>query len=166
MELWYLLIFVATIIMKPIFKNKVLLGKFPGKGGWTYAALDALYEKSNRHFGMLSVRGSIDHFSFEQYNLMPMGDGRLFLPVKKAIRKAIGKEAGDWVEVELFLDTSAVVLPDIILSCLEEEPTLLLAFNQLSASIQKKHIEHILAAKNDVHMADRIAALMDVLKNS
>ena len=91
--------------MQAIFKNKVLLQKFPGKGGWTFAALDALIEKSNRHFGMLKVKGTIDDFKFEQYNLMPMGDGRLFLPVKKAIRQTIRKEAGDWVDVELFLDT-------------------------------------------------------------
>ncbi|MBK7010185.1 MAG: hypothetical protein IPH36_16895 [Saprospiraceae bacterium] len=46
---------------------------------------------------------------FEQFNLTPMGDGRLFLPVK-GHSSSLRKEAGDWVEVELFLDTSDVEL--------------------------------------------------------
>lgn len=146
--------------MQAIFKNKVLLQKFPGKGGWTFAALDALIEKSNRHFGMLKVKGTIDDFKFEQYNLMPMGDGRLFLPVKKAIRQTIRKEAGDWVDVELFLDTSDVELPMIILDCLKEDPTALVKFQQLSPTIQRRHIEHIMAAKTDEIIANRIADLM------
>lgn len=152
--------------MQAIFKKKVLLEKFPGKGGWTYAALDALYEKSSRHFGMLRVKGSIDHFAFEQFNLMPMGDGRLFLPVKKAIRQTIRKEAGDWVEVELFLDTSDVELPMIILDCLKEDPTAMVKFQQLSPTIQRRHIEHIMAAKNDETIANRIADLMRKVKDN
>ncbi|MBK7789024.1 MAG: DUF1905 domain-containing protein [Saprospiraceae bacterium] len=158
------LILPPSFLMQAIFKNKVLLEKFPGKGGWTYAALDTLYEKSSRHFGMLRVKGTIDHFAFEQFNLMPMGDGRLFLPVKKAIRQAIRKEAGDWVEVELFLDTSDVELPMLILDCLKEDYEALVHFQQLSPSIQKRQIEHIMAAKKDETIAKRITDLMSKLK--
>lgn len=95
---------------------------------------------------------------------MPMGDGRLFLPVKKAIRQAIRKEAGDWIEVELFLDTLDVELPMLILDCLKEDYEALVHFQQLSPSIQKRQIEHIMAAKIDETIAKRITDLMSKLK--
>jgi hypothetical protein len=41
------------------------------------------------------VRGTIDDFEIRKYHLMPMGNGKFFLPVKAEIRKKIKKEAGD-----------------------------------------------------------------------
>ena len=79
----------------------VLLQKFPGKGGWTYAELPEFAQNPDNPFGWLTVSGSIDGFVLEKVKLMPMGDRKLFLPVKAEIRKKIKKEVPLFFNFEL-----------------------------------------------------------------
>lgn len=72
---------------KPLVNSEYLLQKFPGKGGWTYAAIPEILQNKNNPFGWVKIKGSIDGFKLKQYKLMPMGNGKLFLPVKSEIRK-------------------------------------------------------------------------------
>ena len=72
-----------------------ILEKYPGKGGWTYVAIPEIPQDKKAYFGWVRVRGSIDGFEFRSFNLMPMGNGCLFLSVRAEIRKVIKKQAGD-----------------------------------------------------------------------
>lgn len=147
-----------------IVNRRVLLEKFPGKGGWTYAALPELTNNKSNRFGWIRVKGSIDKFSFKNYHLMPMGTGHLFLPVKASIRKIIKKEAGDWVNVVLYLDDSNIEIPKEIIECLKDEPKALKRFLQSSFSEQKYFIDWIYGAQKEETKIDRITTMINRLQ--
>ena len=97
--------------------------------------------------GLVRVRGFIDSYELKQFNLLPMKNGKMLLPLKTAVRKKIGKKEGDYVHVVLFPDDSAVLVPDEIMVCLLESPRAHLSFLSLSDSNQIYYIDWIEEAK-------------------
>lgn len=150
---------------KPLVDKKYLLEKFPGKGGWTYAAIPEILQNKNNPFGWVKVKGSIDDFELKQYKLMPMGNGQLFLPVKAQIRKKLKKEAGDLVHVILFADESPVTTPQEILDCFElESQATLDTYLSFTEGERKAYLDWIYGAKKEETKAERIAKMMERLE--
>jgi hypothetical protein len=68
-------------------------------GGWTVIVMP----DSGTFFGTrqpVKVGGTIDGHPFEA-TLLPKGDGTHIIPIKAAVRKTIGKEAGAEVTIHL-----------------------------------------------------------------
>jgi len=150
---------------KPLVSATYLLQKFPGKGGWTYAAIPEIIQDKTKPFGWVIVRGSIDGYALKQYKLMPMGEGRLFLPVKAAIRKKIKKEAGDYVKIILYPDESSTEIPKEIIACFDNEsPTLMETFQSFTDGEKKAYLDWIYAAKTEVTKRKRIVGMMEKLE--
>lgn len=149
--------------MKPLIDKAYLLEKFPGKGGWTFARIPEIPQDRKAYFGWVKVKGTIDGYEINKCHLMPMGDGKLFLPVKAEIRKKIKKNEGDMVHVILYHDNEPLETPEELLLCLQEEPKALKFFNSLTESERKFYIQWIYSAKKEETKINRLAKTINRL---
>jgi len=140
-----------------------LLQKYPGKGGWTFAAIPEIEQDKHAWFGWVKVRGTIDDYEISNYHLMPMGNGTLFLPVKAEIRKKIKKNEGDWVHITLYSQELPKINPEDFYVCLREDLVAQANFNKLTEKEQTELIEWIYAPKNEQLKVERIAKALDKL---
>ena len=149
---------------QPFVDNDYLLQKFPGKGGWTYAEIPEVLQDKSTPFGWVKVRGTIDGYELKGYKLAPMGNSRLFLPVKAEIRKKIGKQEGDSVRIILYRDMLPLDVPEEIIECFSLEPPQAYEnFMKFSESEQKYYLKWVYDAKTDETKASRILTMMDKL---
>jgi len=149
--------------MKPLVDKKYKLERFPGKGGWTYACIPQLLQDKTKPFGWVKVKGTIDGYTIEKCSLMPMGKGKLFLPVKAEIRKAIKKKEGDYVHVILYPDKDPLKVPEEMMLCLQDEPEALAFFNALSESERRYYVNYIYAARKIDTRVDRMTKTINKL---
>lgn len=150
----------------PLTDKLYLLEKFPGKGGWTYAAIPEILPDKHAYFNWVRVRGTIDGYEIKGFNLMSRGNGQLFLPVKAEIRKKIKKEAGDWVQITLYADNTPQETPEELLLCLQDEPNAYENFLKCTASEQKAFFDWIYSAKTDETKIERIVQTIRKLQQN
>ncbi|MES2649603.1 MAG: YdeI/OmpD-associated family protein, partial [Bacteroidota bacterium] len=112
------------------------------------------------HFGWVRVRGTIDGYPIKQYHLAPMGNGKLFFPIKLEIRKKLNKKAGDTVSICLFRDDSALEIPPELSESLELEAGAMNAFQKLSESEKKQIVDKINGAKTESTKVKHIVAVI------
>ena len=148
---------------EPLVDKTFKLERFPGKGGWTYARIPQVLQDKDQPFGWVRVRGTIDGYEIKKYHLMPMGKGRLFLPVKTEIRKKIKKQEGDYVHIILYPDNTPLEIPEEMLICLQDEPRALKFFQSLSESEQKFYIDWIYSARKEETRIKRLVKSIDRL---
>ena len=150
---------------KPIVDKQYLIEKMPGKGGWSYVAISEIPKAARLSMGLVRVCGFIGSYELKQFNLLPMKDGKMLLPLKTAVRKKIGKNEGDLVHVVLYADDSPVEVPDEFMLCLLESPKAHQFFMSLSDSNKKYFIDWVEEAKRLETKANRIVKAIDLLEN-
>lgn len=155
---------------KPLIDGQYLVEKRSSQSGfkmsdWTFVVLSDFPPVQRSAMGTVRVRGFIDSYELRQYNLLPLKGSGMFLPLKAAIRKKIGKGEGDFVHVTLYADDSPVVVPDYILVCLKDSPKAYDFFSSLSASNQKYYVDWIEEAKKMETKVERLARAIERLEN-
>ncbi len=107
-----------------------------------------------------TVNGHTWRSSIAPYN------GEYWLGVSAANRAAAGIAAGDSVELDIELDTAprTVEVPDDLASPLHASPAAKAAWDALSYSHQRQHIEAVAGAKTPETRVRRIAAVIAKLQ--
>lgn len=149
---------------KPLIDKEYTLQKIDGKGGWTYVEIAEIQAEKKGPFGWVRVRGTVDAHEIRGYNLMPMGQGKLFFPVKAEIRKKIKKQVGDTVRLILFADDLPTEIPDELIECLQTEPDLYKKFMAFTDGEKKGFIDWIYSAKTNETRAGRIVKTLEKIE--
>ncbi|MDR7132612.1 hypothetical protein J2X69_004986 [Algoriphagus sp. 4150] len=149
--------------MQLLVEGQFLLERFQGKGGWTYIKLPGKIITTGKAFGMMKISGTIDNYSFEGKHLLPMGNGFVFLPVAKPIRKVLGKEEGDVVRIKFFQEEIPNKLPQELIDCLKDDPGKFELFGKLSSTDQENWIEYIYSVDDIDARSTRIIKLLNSL---
>ncbi|RZK27562.1 MAG: DUF1905 domain-containing protein, partial [Hymenobacter sp.] len=80
------------------------------KTGWRYieisAAIAAQLKPANKK--SFRIKGKLDDYNIEKTSLLPIGEGTFIIPIGAAIRKALWKQAGDTLKVQLEIDDSKI----------------------------------------------------------
>ncbi|AFD07261.1 YdeI/OmpD-associated family protein [Solitalea canadensis] len=148
--------------MELLFDKEVLLEKIGGKGGWTIARID-IEKEVNKTFGQVKVKGNIDNYDFAEAHLMPMGNGKLFIPINAGIRKQLKKEVGDWVKITLYKFETSFVVPEMFIECLEDEPEALKQFKSFTDEEQQQYTDWIFSTDIEEAQIERIATAIDYI---
>ena len=137
------------------------LQKFAKQGektGWTYIEISASQANTLNPGVKVSyrVKGKFDNYEFSKIALVPMGEGKFIIPLKAAVRKAIGKKEGDKLNVSISLDKSKMEMSADLMACLKDEPEAMKFFSSLPASHQRYFSNWIESAKTDQTKTKRI----------
>ena len=149
------------------FKTKILQFKerMGEKTGWSYIKVPAKIAQQLKpdHKKSFRVKGKLDDHPIGGMALIPMGGGDFIMALKAAIRKAIRKQAGDTLEVQLEVDKKVIAPPKDLLECLADEPRAAEYFKTLPMSHQNYFGNWIKEAKTEGTRAKRIARVVDAM---
>lgn len=135
------------------------------KTGWTYIEIPAaLAQKLKPHNKKaFRVKGKLDDYEFALLSLLPMGEGNFIMALNATIRKAIKKQKGAIVQVQMQEDTKEIKPPPELMECLLDEPQALVNFKKIAKGHQNYFTKWINDARTDITKAKRIAATVNAL---
>ncbi|MBX9850193.1 MAG: YdeI/OmpD-associated family protein [Cytophagaceae bacterium] len=145
-----------------------LIQKFARQGkktGWTYidVPLDIAEQLVPGNKKGFRVKGKLDNYAFEGMSLLPMGQGNFILTLNATVRKAIKKQKGDKLKVQMEVDKNEKKISSDFMECLADEPSALEFFKTLTRSHQHYFSNWIESAKTDTTKAKRIAQAVNAL---
>jgi hypothetical protein len=120
--------------------------------------------------GQVKVKAWFDNHPY-QGSLANMGTGCHVIGLRKDVRKAIGKQVGDFVKVELIRDTEErqVEVPNDLQRALSKLPKAKAAFDTLSFTNKKEYVGWITSAKKtetrEKRLSETIKKLLSGKKN-
>ena len=148
------------------FKTTILQFKEMGeKTGWSYIKVPAAVAQKLKPDNKRSfrVKGRLDAHPVSGMALIPMGGGDFILALNAAIRKAIRKQKGATLQVELEIDSKTITPPRDLLDCLADEPKALEFFRSLPKSHQNYYGNWVKSAKTAGTRTRRLARIVDAM---
>jgi hypothetical protein len=140
-----------------MFEFEAKLVRPDASGSWTYLnvpfAAEEIFETKSR----VQVKGSVNGIPYTG-TLMPHGNGKHFMVVKKELRNLAKAQPGDIVRVTMEQDHQLreVEAPEDFLDALSSHEQAETHFNRLAYSYQKEYVSWIEAAKRPETRAARI----------
>ncbi len=128
-----------------------------GIGTWTYLTVPSNAAKEYGGQGQIKVKGTINRLPYRS-TLLPHGNGKHFLIVKREIRDQISATAGDPVDVTMERDSKphTVLLPKDLKLALARNKKAKAEFDRIPYSHKKEYREYIDGAKKDETRKKRI----------
>lgn len=146
-------------------KLKGQLYKAEGPGNWTHILIPINVAEIFKKNGFIPVKGKIDAYAFKGMKLTPTGRGNHRLSINEKIRRTLGKQSGDWVDLELELDPEKkqVIVPDDFLIALQGNQKAFDFFETLTDSYKRYYTEWILFSKKEETRVSRIQKAVERL---
>lgn len=148
------------------FTTKILqFGAMGEKTGWSYIRISAamaqkLLPGNKKSF---RVKGKLDEVPIEKMALLPLGEGDFIMALKASVRKALRKQKGATLRVELEVDKAVIKPPRELMECLADEPEALAYFNTLPKSHQNYFGGWVRQARMEGTRTKRIACVVDAM---
>jgi len=135
------------------------------KTGWTYLEVPEKISEQLKPGQRKSyrVKGKLDNHPIKGVALLPMGGGGFIMAVNATMRKAIGKNKGAKVEVQLAVDERVIPLSADMMECLADEPKAMAFFKTLPPSHQQYYSKWIEGAKTEGTKTKRITAMISAM---
>lgn len=136
------------------------------KTGWSYVFIpqdiaDQIKPNNRRE---VRVRGVIDQVEVSGICMMPVKFDGFILPLNKTLRKALRKECGASVRLNLEFDADfKIEMPDDLEVCLAEEEELLLRFLAQPKSHQNYFINWLNTAKTEPTRTKRLVMIVNAM---
>lgn len=140
-----------------MFEFEAKLVRPDASGSWTYLNVpfdaEQIFETKSR----IQVKGSVNGIPYRG-TLMPHGNGKYFMVVKKELRDLAKAQPGDIVRVTMEQDHQLreVEAPEDFLDALSSHEQAEAYYNGLAYSYQKEYVSWIEAAKRPETRASRI----------
>ena len=149
---------------KAIVNDSFTIQRKEGPARWHFVELHGIPQEFVAANGLVRISGWIDDVEIRQFNLLPMKNGQKMLVIKAAIRKQIGKKAGDQVLIKLYPDDTPVDIPEEILDSLLQSPRAYDHFMHLTDSNKKFYIDWVTEAKQVDTKVNRLVKMIGQLE--
>ena len=146
--------------------EKLEIQYIPGNGAWTYQLIIPNTKDIKGKWGDLKVSGKIDNFEIKNKNLGPMKNSDKKMALNSEIRNSIGKGAGDFVNVTLYLESKNTEENngnEMIFECFKDAEVLNI-FNKLKIEEQNEIIQSINSTATENQKVEKIVKFIAKLE--
>jgi hypothetical protein len=146
--------------------EKLEIEYIPGNGAWTYQLIIPNTKDIKGKWGDLKVSGKIDEYEIINKNLGPLKNSDKKMSLNSEIRNFIGKGAGEFVNVTLYLVNQNIEKKnenEMIFECFEDAEVLNI-FKKLKIEEQNEIIQNINSTATENQKVEKIVKVIAKLE--